>query len=96
MDGLYSTEPSYDFVREEIRSLPNTSRVLQCVQEAGDVIYVPNMWAHLTINLQESIGLAVEFKVRITKEAPIEVPTNCRKPLFAHPCDPVPYAPTKP
>jgi hypothetical protein len=32
-----------------------------CVQEAGDVIYVPHRWGHATLNLEASIGIAEEF-----------------------------------
>jgi len=62
-EGIYSTEPAYSFVKDKLHMLPDTSKILQCVQNAGDVVYIPNMWSHLTLNLQESIGIAVEFKV---------------------------------
>jgi quercetin dioxygenase-like cupin family protein len=32
-----------------------------CTQIAGDVIYVPHGWAHGVLNLETSIGVAVEF-----------------------------------
>jgi len=35
--------------------------MLECVQEAGDVLIVPSMWAHATLNLEESVGIAYEF-----------------------------------
>lgn len=35
---------------------------LRCVQEAGDVIYVPRLWGHAVINLKQSVGAAVEFE----------------------------------
>ncbi|XP_065890131.1 uncharacterized protein [Dysidea avara] len=35
---------------------------LECVQHAGEMLYVPSNWGHATINLDESIGLAVEFE----------------------------------
>lgn len=34
---------------------------LECVQSAGDVLYVPARWSHATVNIDECIGLAVEF-----------------------------------
>lgn len=34
---------------------------IECVQHAGEVVYVPSMWSHATINLDECIGLAVEL-----------------------------------
>ena len=35
--------------------------VLECEQLGGDVIFVPEMWGHAVINLEESIGYASEF-----------------------------------
>ena len=34
---------------------------LECVQEAGEVVVVPAGWHHATLNLAESVGLAVEL-----------------------------------
>ena len=34
---------------------------LECVQSAGDVIFVPDLWAHGVVNLQETVGFASEF-----------------------------------
>lgn len=39
---------------------PN-SRPLTCIQEAGDVIYVPHGWGHGVVNIETVIGYAVEF-----------------------------------
>ena len=33
---------------------------LSCVQEAGDVVYVPTSWGHATLNEKQSIGVAHE------------------------------------
>lgn len=35
---------------------------LHCVQEAGDVIYVPSGWAHAILNTKETLGVAAEFR----------------------------------
>eukprot|EP01051_Picozoa_sp_SAG22_P010532 SAG22_NODE_953_length_6332_cov_5.830258_5_plen_120_part_00 len=35
-------------------------QVWQCVQEPGDVIYVPSGWHHSVLNLQQSVGIAIE------------------------------------
>lgn len=32
-------------------------RPLECVQEPGDLVYIPNRWSHLTINLGETIAI---------------------------------------
>ena len=36
---------------------------LECMQNAGDVLYIPSGWGHATINIDESIGFAVEFEL---------------------------------
>lgn len=36
---------------------------LQCTQHAGDVMFVPALWSHGTLNLRQSIGVAHEFSV---------------------------------
>jgi hypothetical protein len=36
---------------------------LQCTQHAGDMIFVPSLWGHGTLNIQQSIGVAHEFSV---------------------------------
>jgi hypothetical protein len=51
-----------EFANEDFLKEANSSdRHLRCVQRAGDVILVPNGWAHLTYNLAASIGVAKEF-----------------------------------
>lgn len=34
---------------------------LECVQEAGDIMYVPTDWGHGVLNLETSVGVATEF-----------------------------------
>jgi hypothetical protein len=34
---------------------------LECVQESGEILFVPEGWLHATINLQDSVGIAVEL-----------------------------------
>ena len=34
---------------------------LRCVQEAGDVLLLPETWAHATVNEELSVGIALEF-----------------------------------
>jgi hypothetical protein len=37
------------------------SQPIQCVQEAGEVLFVPTGWEHATLNDEESIGIAMEL-----------------------------------
>ena len=43
------------------QALVPDARPLSCVQEAGDVMYVPRGWGHLVLNTKPSAGVAVEF-----------------------------------
>lgn len=36
--------------------------VYRCEQRAGDVLVLPDLWGHLTYNLQTSVGFAQEFR----------------------------------
>ena len=36
-------------------------RPLECMQEPGDVLFVPQMWGHATYNVKASVGVAIEF-----------------------------------
>eukprot|EP00056_Hartaetosiga_gracilis_P005825 m.89550 g.89550 ORF g.89550 m.89550 type:complete len:796 (+) comp12296_c0_seq12:23-2410(+) len=59
--SFYSIEHPRDFVEEVLPSLKSANSVLGCVQESGDVMFVPEMWSHAVINEAESIGFASEF-----------------------------------
>jgi len=68
----YSTVPAVSYVTHVLgspaeaqpasaRDAPAVPPPLQCVQEAGDVLYVPRGWGHAVLNLRTSVGYAVEF-----------------------------------
>jgi oxalate decarboxylase/phosphoglucose isomerase-like protein (cupin superfamily) len=68
-EAFYSKTPAIDFVREgegddssEGRGT-RSSLARQCTQRPGDVLYVPPLWSHATLNLQASIGVAHEFSM---------------------------------
>eukprot|EP01079_Euglenida_sp_SAG-EU17-18_P007791 gene7791-1396_t len=37
------------------------SNAVICLQEAGDTVFVPSGWGHGVLNLQDSLGFAIEF-----------------------------------
>jgi len=37
-------------------------KAVTCVQTAGDVVIIPESWAHGVLNIQESVAIATEFK----------------------------------
>ncbi len=47
-----------DATRIKLNSPP---RNIRCIQQAGDLMFIPMGWGHLTYNLATSIGLAKEF-----------------------------------
>ena len=47
--------------RCEQGALPRRRCPLALTQEAGDLLFVPRDWAHAVLNLQPSVGYAVEF-----------------------------------
>ena len=57
--AVYSIDHPLAWVKDSLPSL--SAHVLECVQEQGDVIYVPELWGHGVVNLEESIGFASEF-----------------------------------
>lgn len=63
------TSSGGDIIGDNSDNTGNTSIIssgvtdaLHCVQEAGDVIYVPTGWAHAILNTKETIGIAAEFR----------------------------------
>ena len=40
------------------------ARALECEQRAGDVLFVPRLWGHGTLNLGETLGVAMPFALR--------------------------------
>jgi hypothetical protein len=56
-EAFYSTKPALEFARSD----PRAAAALQVTQRAGDVLYVPSLWGHATLNLRQSVGVAHEF-----------------------------------
>jgi hypothetical protein len=46
---------------------------LECVQQEGDLLYVPLHWGHATLNVRDSIGIAAEFS---TSYRPFSITSN--------------------
>eukprot|EP00931_Biecheleriopsis_adriatica_P000300 TRINITY_DN100319_c0_g1_i1.p1 TRINITY_DN100319_c0_g1~~TRINITY_DN100319_c0_g1_i1.p1 ORF type:complete len:484 (+),score=90.11 TRINITY_DN100319_c0_g1_i1:59-1453(+) len=56
--AVYSKVPVADWMKAG-----RAEGSLECVQEAGDVLFVPSRWAHATLNVEASIGVAYELGV---------------------------------
>ena len=57
--AFYSTKHVHDWFREDLPVLNEQGIYpLQCRQQPGDIIYVPDMWGHGVIYTKDSIGMA--------------------------------------
>ena len=45
-------------------TLAEEERPLHCVQQGGEIVYLPAGWAHLTVNLDEVIGAGAQSNLR--------------------------------
>ena len=61
IDAEYHTTPAFDWHSQQLSSYPDMHKPIECTQQAGDLIFVPQGWGHATLNWQESVGVAVEF-----------------------------------
>lgn len=57
LQGYYSTKPIWEWLENGYPQV----KPLEFMQEAGDIVYIPRHWSHAVLNLQESVGIAVEF-----------------------------------
>ena len=59
----YSTVPALAYVQQLQAGLQagGQAEPLQCLQEPGDLIYVPRGWGHAVLNLNTSVGWAADF-----------------------------------
>lgn len=55
--GVYSSTP----IMEWLDSYEQEGSILECTQQAGDILYVPKYWSHAVLNTQECIGFAREI-----------------------------------
>lgn len=59
---LYSRKTMKRWTEEDLPSLAEEDKPLQCVQHPGDVVYVPLDWGHGVLNLDENtFGFALEL-----------------------------------
>eukprot|EP00040_Diaphanoeca_grandis_P025275 m.139786 g.139786 ORF g.139786 m.139786 type:complete len:864 (+) comp30080_c0_seq2:305-2896(+) len=61
--AMYSKQPIMEWLADgNVERLSEIDGALySCVQEAGDIIFVPEAWGHGILNLQETVGFAIEF-----------------------------------
>jgi ribosomal protein L16 Arg81 hydroxylase len=65
MDGMHFFAKLYNLSSSSSTSKFHslTSDFMECTQHSGDIMYVPPLYAHSTLNTMQSIGVAHEFSV---------------------------------
>lgn len=59
---FYAATPAATFAEQVVPKLKGANAPLQCVQQPGDLVYVPARWGHTTLNLGPTVGVAVGFR----------------------------------
>ena len=59
--ATYSKIPMKEWIEKDYPKLKGGAKPLECMQRAGDVLFVPHLWGHGTYNVQESVGIAIEL-----------------------------------
>ena len=54
--GVYSKQHITSWLHGDYKQHKADNEVLECIQEPGDVIYIPMDWSHGVLNLAESVG----------------------------------------
>ena len=57
----------HSWLEEVLPTLEPEERPLQCVQTAGDVLYIPENYYHATYSLGETVSMAAQSKVIRTR-----------------------------
>lgn len=61
IQALYSRKHIAQWLKEDYEAIAKEKRPLECVQEEGDIVYIPFDWGHATINLELTFGFALEL-----------------------------------
>ena len=62
--SFYSEMHPREWLRENPEPALAGSPALECEQRTGDVLFVPHLWGHGTVNIGESVGAAFPFALR--------------------------------
>ena len=70
-EGMKHRDPSSTRDHDNHEKVVNSSLLLdeylermysyECIQESGEIMYVPELYSHMTLLLQDSLGVALEF-----------------------------------
>jgi len=49
--------------REDYPNLKGRTVPIECVQEEGDLLYVPDGWGHATLYITDTVGIASLYQI---------------------------------
>ncbi len=80
IQAIYSRKHISRWIEEDYVNLKEEEKPLECIQEAGDIIYVPFDWGHAVLNTAEqTFGYALELLNRREVFASLpEMYQNCK------------------
>lgn len=52
--------PVYDWFQVVYPALGENSKPVECIQQPGDVIWIPERWSHATINLGDAVAVTIQ------------------------------------
>jgi len=60
--SVFSMRPAHEWLEYRLpKVIADGTALYQCEQRAGDVLVLPDLWGHLTWNVETSVGIAQEF-----------------------------------
>jgi hypothetical protein len=68
----------------EVHDVPGAWELYEFTQHAGDLVFLPDFWGHATLNLETSVGMALEME-NFNDGAYAVTPAMIRRVLTDHP-----------
>lgn len=60
--AFYSSRDIHTWYQTDYATLAGAARPLECVQGPGDLMYVPPLWGHGVLYLEDTAGMASLFR----------------------------------
>lgn len=62
-NASFDTTPGVTWIEKELPNFVTSGiPIFECIQEAGDMLYIPHGWGHVVVNLMTSIGFVQNFE----------------------------------
>jgi len=68
--NFWSRKPVSEWLAHDYPATPAGAPLFECTQHPGDIMYVPNLWSHAVVNLEDAVAVATEIKMKKPGTAP--------------------------